>query len=489
MLFWKEDSAVSSADNTGQGDQDQAQSLTLIEDGNVILRGKVLRTAFPSPNVLQNAIGTVTFNLDIPDSNTAQAPIKMSADYRFEKVTFEYSEKTETTWDITIVGNRVTPLVFSGFNNNGTNPTFASIGTGNKYLYAGRSKTVDPYFLVDRSVQRFNVWGIAADTDAAEVTAVAGILAAYSTPPQSNEQVYTSEVVRRSSGVVTITVLWRQRTTAQDQTFPVTSSGRYTIKPYTDAVGFLFLLGTNNLATQTNILANSSFNTWNVNPYLFGLRATMVTPSIAKGVWQYLNPGVQIRGSGAAIPRTVSVRNNSTNGTLDVFLSINVAYGTGRRRVVASPVQFGSALGRRVADFTITRHIEGTVLPDQNPATINGVTLPQLNSCNNGSFLGSPAGTVMYLGVKFSATYNLLSGGASMIVVYSFHLDSAGIVAGAPQVRQRPIPVFGDGVHAVPTGLGWQPGTNNGTSSSFALGFPFGNLFLPSQQSFASFSA
>ena len=97
----------------------------------------------------------------------------------------------------------------------------------------------------------------------------------------------------------------------------------------------------------------------------------------------------------------------------------------------------------------------------------------------------------MYLGVKFSATFNLLSGGASMIVVYSFHLDSAGIIAGAPQVRQRPIPVFGDGVggHTIPTGTGWQPGVTDGSVVTQALGFPFGNLFKPAQQSFAAFSA
>lgn len=211
VLFWNETTDISSVNNTGQGDGDLDDSLALIESGRMLLRGKVRRDLYPFPATLKNASGTLTFTYSAAAGGTAA--VKMSCQVRFDKVDFKYDEKSETMWDITIGADRLGALTPTGFAGNGNQPTTTARTAGNKYLYAGREKHYDPATIgpiIDSSLQKFNLWGVAADTDAAELTAIATILAAWNTPPQTREKVYTAAVVRLSASVVQITVQWRQ---------------------------------------------------------------------------------------------------------------------------------------------------------------------------------------------------------------------------------------------------------------------------------------
>lgn len=223
VMFWAENTGVSGTDNTGQGSNDLGDSLSLIENGTILLRAKVRRDLFPFPANLKNASGTVTFYLDKPASTSGQASLQMTATYRFDKVDFKYDEKTETLWDLTLGGDRISALTPSGFANNGSQPTTTARAPGNQYLYSGRSKVYDPSTvgpIIDGSVQRVNLWGVSADTDAAEVTAIGTILAAYVTPPQPREVVNTITCNRLSSSVLTFTINWKQLNAQRDIEVP-----------------------------------------------------------------------------------------------------------------------------------------------------------------------------------------------------------------------------------------------------------------------------
>ena len=144
VLFWKEATTVSSANNTGQGDADLADSLALIENGTVILRGKLRKDLFPFPAVLKNASGTLTFTAFKAIPGGGQQDVKMVATVRFDRVESNVDEKTETMWDVTLGCQRISALTPSGFANNGSQPTTTARTAGNKYLYEGRSKIYDP---------------------------------------------------------------------------------------------------------------------------------------------------------------------------------------------------------------------------------------------------------------------------------------------------------------------------------------------------------
>lgn len=213
VYAWEEDTGISSTDNTGQGSGDLSDSLALIENGNLVLTGKVRQDLFPFPATLKDASGTVTFTYNT--GYGARAAVKMVATFRVKKVTTKFDEKTEGMWDLTIEADRLGALSPTGFASNGSQPTTTARTPGNTYLYANRNKIVDPATvgpIVDQSRQMFNVWGVPADTDAAELNAIIGIIAGYSTPPQSREKVYTASVERLSSSVVRVILEWKQLT-------------------------------------------------------------------------------------------------------------------------------------------------------------------------------------------------------------------------------------------------------------------------------------
>lgn len=467
VLFWNEDTVVSSVNNTGQGDGDIGDSLGLIENGNVILRGKVRKDLFPFPAILKNAQGTVTFYCDkAPVSGTGQADVKMTATFRIEKVSQRHDEKTETMWDITIAGQRVGDLVPSGFAGDSRQPSTTARTAGNKYLYEGRQKLYDPNSLVDMSDQMFNVWGISADTDAAEVTAITGILAAYSTAPQTGEKQHTATCHRLSSAVVRVRVHWQRLDTKDQRLFPITWSKRTAVNGYSDSVGSLVLSGTNSLATQANLL----YLAFTAQNYQWALTLSPATDGQRVAKYEYLNPGIEERIS-AQGSKWIEVKASGTNS--QVYISQNIAGGTGFRKVRFSRVRVDS---RKVRTFIIKRHLHSPTVPEDSGSSIGGYTLPDIGKVNSDTFQGVPATQCLYDGPDL--TVHLGMPGISsypMIAGWKFKTDSAGFFENVPE---------GMFTHV------WELATNytgSGWTNVQDLGEPFASITQAGTASFAAF--
>lgn len=468
VLFWAEDTNVGSVDNTGQGDTDLGDSLSLIENGNVIIRGKVRVDLFPFPSQLKNAQGTVTFYLDKSLPGSGKVDVKMSATYRFEKVKAEYAEAKEKTWDITLVGQRVSELTPSGFANNATVPTVTARAAGNKYLYNGRNKLYDANTLVTYAVQVFNVWGLSADTDAAEVTAITSILSAYSTAPITSLKQHTASCQRLSSGVVRITLRWSLRSTADDVLFPLTQSTRSALNGYNDSVGSLVLTGaTLSVATQINTL----YQAFTAENFMWALHLRKNSDGKAIAKYEYRNPGIEERIS-ARGSRWVEARVDS--GNVQVYVVSNIPGGTGYRKIRFSPVKVQN---RKVRSFVILRNLNSPTVPEDSGSSIGGTTLPNIGTINNATFQGIPAGQCIYDGPHM--TVHLGMPGITsfpMMVGWRFRSDSLGIVEGIPQrmfntTWNLPIAY---------TGSGW---TNVST-----LGAPFTSIVVPTSGDFTAFT-
>lgn len=423
VLIWKEDTKISSADATGQGSGGLSSSQSLLEKGSVILQCKFRRDIIPFPQALKNSQGVVTFTLSKAIPGSGQADIKMSATYRFTDVAVEYDEKDKEMWAGTIIGDRVDALTTSGWANNATQSSLASNGTGNSYLYAGRQKFYDPYALRDTSDQAFLVWGMAADTDAQEVTSIAAILTAYSTPPQTLEKQHHAVGMRLSDTVMRITVHWSPRDIKDDTLFPHQVSTRSVINPFIDRDPQIFT----SAATVAN-LANQVFKNFQSVAYAKAITVTPLTPGKKLVTFEYQNIGYLVRGKTRSGARQVEAKIVSNKPQLYVLQAF--AYSAARTLLILQRQYDYTA---NIRDFTIFRQILGTTIPENSGSSINGITLPDIGTINASSFLGLAAKTVLYQGVNFKVNLGLTANGAlSMLIGYAFHSSSLGIVQGVP---------------------------------------------------------
>jgi hypothetical protein len=461
VLFWKESTTISDLDITGQGDADQSDSIGLIENGNAILRGKVQRENIPFPKLLKDAIATFTFYLDKPASATGQAPLQMTATFRIDKVENELDEKTKTFWDMTIVAVRQGGLTASGFANNATTSALTPRPAGNKYLYRDRSKVYDPNSLQSTSDQTFAVWGITTDNDAAEVTAIGAILAAYSTAPQTNQKQVVATGRRLSSGVMMIAVHWGYKDTVDLATYPQMVSTRSALDPFTDRNSVVITSG----ITVAN-LANTLWGQFQGVPYSKSLSVMPLTPNQKLVNYDYHNIGYLVRGSTRSGARGIKAQMSGSTPQLWVnqFFQYSGTLGgsyTGRAMIV---LDYLNDYSISIRDFIIYRIILGTTIPENSSSSINGVTLPDIGQLNYETFLGLPAKTAVYQGVKFKLNLGLTAAGnMNMLVGYSFHANSNGIINGVPNniFNRRLIQQISALTY---TGPGWY--------SAAALGFP-----------------
>lgn len=198
-----------------------------------------------------------------------------------------------------------------------------------------------------------------------------------------------------------------------------------------------------------------------------------LTDNKAGVVFRYLNPGVYVKGKGSG-KNSIRSRVNTSSGDIEVYLAQNSGYGTGRRLVLATPIE-SLDYGREILDYVLVRHLTGPTVPRQNPETIDGVTLPFYNQTNSDSFLGNGTGSTIYETLAFSAIINNAT--TSQIVGYNFHHDSNGIVRGEQYVTYGRQIV----VNSTISSTGWV--------SAAGLGAPFNALYKPTQASFAAFTS
>jgi hypothetical protein len=468
VYVWKEETSASRVDTTGQGSNDLSSVVGLLENGSVILQGKVRRDQFPNPNRLLNARGTLTMTLEKAMPGSGATDVKQVGVYDFKKVEKAYNEKDQTVWDVTIVGDRYGSLTLTGFG--GTQTITSALASGNSYTYAGRQKLYDPNGLVDSSDQSFVCWGIATDNDAAEVTTIAGILSSYSTAPQTAEKQHTAVGERLSSGVMRIKLHWSPRSTSDDLLFPQTNSVRSYTDAFTDKVPFI-VDSTLSSANLANAIANASQGA----AYLHSVLVRPHSDGKKVVVFDYQNPGQLWRGSTKSGARQVMGRVNNA-GVVELFVDDIRAYSNTRCLIYLRPITDYTVL---IRDVVLFRVITSTVIPEAYPSTINGVALPYVGQANNATFQGLPAGTAVYQGVKFKVKIDqLINGALTMLMGYLFHTNSYGIVNGLPgtYVRRAYLRQFPGGY---PSAQSWV--------SAATLGFP--GCVVPTQGSFAAFVA
>jgi len=476
VYIWDEDTAVSTVENTGQGSNDLGASLNLIENGNVLLRGKVRKDLIPFPNALKDAQGTVTFTLSKGIPGGGQADVNMVATYRFNQVKVHYDDPKETMWDMTIGGPRVSALVASGFANNASSSTLTPNGSGNTYLYSGRQKLYDPNALVNTSDQPFNFWGLSADTDAAELTALGQMLAYWVTPPQASQKVHSVSVERLSSVVMRVRVHWGMLNTADEIIVPRTNSVRSYTEAFTDEQAFLVATnGTMTTAALANQIANSSQG---VN-YLASIIAQLRTPNINFVVAKYYNPGQLWRGSTKSGARQVKAQMSGSNAQLYVDRVVQYTTGSNPRGLIYLGIVDDYSVVIR--DFMLFRMFTCTTIPEFGTVTVNGVskTLPQLGQMNSGTWQGLAAGTVVYQGAQFKVKIDQLTNGAlTMLMGYKFHVNTYGIINGVPTsyIRRAYMRQFSG---SFPSDQSWV--------NASTLGFP--NVTQPTSASFTDFTS
>lgn len=207
IYMFKDASNVASIDNTGEGSLGQSSSRSTLENGSLLMRGKVNRAAYPVPTNLKDSQGTITILYDYTNR------ISKIETVRIDKCDFEYDSANDQNWDVTIIASRLGAPTYNNWP--GTQVTPPAIAAGNSYLYAGRAKQADTNNIVDYSTQVIDVWGL-ADTDAAEVNSITAIIAAYSTPPQTWEKQYTATFNRTDNGGGRITIQWKPNNSADD---------------------------------------------------------------------------------------------------------------------------------------------------------------------------------------------------------------------------------------------------------------------------------
>lgn len=413
VLFYKESSAMTSVDNTGEGDNDQSAALSLIEHGSILMQGQIPRHIFPSPDALRDAHGQITLYLDKPLAPTGQAVLKLTATYRFTKVTMDYDDPKETTWQGTIAGDREGANAFTGWNNNASNPTFIANPSGNKYLYANRIKVVDENGgagIVDYSNREYNVWGVVADNDATELTAVAWLIALYATPPQAGEKPYTATARRLSSKVVKVSIAWRPSNSKDILELGGTSSSRSNFQPFVDVISSK-VDSSSSAQTIANSLYSGFFQTVGP-PYPYRLRVNKVNPNVARVMRTWLDPGILVFSGISSHQRWVPAR--LSGSTVQVWIAQKWTVSTGLykyrvcRTLISTPVRL----------FTLRR------MWSQTPPAPD--FFAQVNTTNNNTFLGLSAGTVYYRGDKLSTNISN-TGILPFFTDYFFNDDPNGV--------------------------------------------------------------
>ncbi len=435
--------------------------------GSLKFRGKVQNGYYPWPTLPKFAMGTLRIvEQAVPNAgftaNTDTNYVEMQG--RISAMEFSRNNKTQNEWDYegTFTADGAATISWSG-----SQYIITAATTNFAQTDAGSSWTYDPNFLQSKATTRVDVEGI-NDNDSSNVAAMVTYIASISVPPEPNLKVITSTFIRTDSTGGHFSIGWGLNDTDDFVTNPPTSSFRASQRPYTDSTAVVVDAGSTSVATQANVL----WGLFQGEPFAYSVRVRPLTDKKRLATYDFLNPGTFYRGTGKGMQQVPYM---VQSGNIYVFLTANDTYGTGRQKVQASYTDYISA-GREILDYSITRHLTGTVLPRQYPQGINGSSLPYYYTVNSGAFQGNASGTTMYTGVNFTIRADL-SGNAPFVVQYTFHHDSEGIVLGVNQINFNQPTVINSTISA----MGWVLAS--------ALGPPFSYLHFPAAMSFDAFSA
>ncbi len=438
--------------------------------GRGTAEGLVQTGGYPYPLLPKYATGTLTLQ-QTTDPDTGTLTCGVSFPIRIHGIALgrqdEREKNAEDLWTdgLSWIMDGAATITW-----NGTQVTFSAATQNFSEVAVGIGKTYDPFGLRDRATQRIDAEGI-ANNDTGEFAMLISYIASAVSPGQSLKVVTTTYHKTDSAGGYFV-ISWSRRSTSDDTLFPHVMSSRASETPFLDHTSAI-VAHTSNAATLANILWNGTTSGGGFQSVAFakGLVVSPLVDGKFLAVYEYRNPGATVSGTSRNGGRLVEAIMNGSAAQL--YVTSNLSYGTDRRLITVSRRRvFGSVVRR----FVLFRQLTGTTIPDQNPTTINGVTLPFIGQVNSASFLGLPAQTVAYQGPKYKVNIGLSSSGNFPIAIgYEFHSDSLGIVDNVPQsvfIRD----LVGN-ISDTDTTPHWQYAS--------VLGFP--DIAAPSTGSFAAF--
>ena len=399
---------ASTTDTTGRGSGSFDTSIGGIDSGTLLLRGKVQRKGYPAPANLRNASGSITLTYDV----SGNTPVTKTQTIRILRCEFLFNIKDEANWDVTITAQRTGNTAYTGWGGDQITPSEPA--AGNSLLYPGSTKLIDANKISEDSIQRIAVWGLSADTDAAEITSVSATLAIYATPPQTSEKVFNTsfERINSVSGIVTIT--WRLSDTLDEVQLPLTISDRSAQEPWTDMVCAVVA------CASTDAVADLATNYWNAfqsADFAYKVTLTKINPIRARVLYFYRNPGVLVNGYTSG--QIENVRAYCDGSTVYVFVKDAIQIASGVYHIfLAESRQIVS-----VRRFRVHRQYTGSTIEDQQSL---------LGHTNDATFLGIGAGKVLYEGAEYETNIGLTYPGNYPIgIVYNFREEEVVLSDGS----------------------------------------------------------
>lgn len=201
----KERLSVSSKKRQGRNSTGKwAGSRPMVASGSFACSGKMRIDASPLPSDWRGQEGTLTVQYDMGKTQTI--PI------RVEGMAADFNETSEDYQDISLSCSIIGTPTFTGF---GTPPTATEPTKADQTQWDGTSKTLDPKDLQSAATTFIDAWGSLANTDDAEATRLASVIAA-ALAPLAGMKIRAATFIRDSDDGGTVQVTWGRTTTAED---------------------------------------------------------------------------------------------------------------------------------------------------------------------------------------------------------------------------------------------------------------------------------
>lgn len=217
----------------GRGDGQWPENSPGASTGGLVINAKLMRSGWPHPSQLHNAVGTILLQYDggDPTANPPLQPVMELVPVRATsfKINFEVSNKD--VWDVTLGCLITDDPTASGFGvqNDGSveqQPVPPAETLPDKTMWDGLLKRIDTARgnLQDTASIKILVRGV-GDTDTAEQTRIANLISSMAPPLAGLKQrpaVFTHHEKIKGAGYVTLT--WQRTDTRDDVVLPQTQT-------------------------------------------------------------------------------------------------------------------------------------------------------------------------------------------------------------------------------------------------------------------------
>ncbi len=169
----------------------------LATGGSLLFVGKISQQNYPAPGTFKGAVGTAT--LTVNAGRSVAYPMMVNA------IDWDFNEKSEDSPNYTISGLPTAAPTYTGWT--GTQQTESTASKADQEQYGGTTKTKDTGNLDSSATRLTDVWGTLGDTDSAEYTKLAAVIAA-AQAPFSGMKLNTATFARDAIDGGTVTEQW-----------------------------------------------------------------------------------------------------------------------------------------------------------------------------------------------------------------------------------------------------------------------------------------